>query len=484
MGFAISNTSAAAVITSISTPSSITGELTITSGSLPLIQGDLISGSNTTITDTGGSPFGSIEMFLQQGDAQIDTYVNNTLYSSDRYGSGFISLQTPILQSSDSLTMSVSDPSFDCYSIGEWGGDIPEQITQQSDGKMIYVGYFTSYAGVAANRIVRLNTDFSIDDTFVYGTGFNAEANAVAIQPDGKILVGGNFTSYNGTSRNRIVRLNTDGSLDTTFSIGTGFNATVFSIVVQPDGKILASGDFTQYSGSSRSKLVRLNSTGSIDTTFANPSTINNTIYQIALQTDNKVVIGGLFSTVSGVTCGGIARLTTGGTIDNTFQLSGFTTGAGGLGVYGLSIDPSGKIICGGNFNTYSGASVGADIARLNTDGTYDSTFAVGSGITGSDRFVIDVIPTNGKYLITGVFDNFNGSSVGSIMRLNDDGSLDTTFNTGTGVGYDTNAFGAPAYIQSDGNYNMAGVFSDYDGTPTTNMIVLDPMGKLLNCEI
>jgi uncharacterized delta-60 repeat protein len=421
-------------------------------------------------------------MFLQQGDAQIDTYVNNTLYSSDRYGSGFISLQTPILQSSDSLTMSVSDPSFDCYSIGAWGGDIPEQIAQQSDGKMIYVGYFTSYAGVAANRIIRLNTDFSIDDTFVYGTGFNGETNAVAIQPDGKILVGGGFTQYNGTARNRIVRLNTDGSLDTTFAIGTGFNNAIWSITIQPDGKILVGGQFTSYSGDSRAGVIRLNSTGSIDTTFANISPVNNIVYQVALQSDNKVVIGGIFSSVSGVTCGGIARLSSTGIIDDTFQLSGFTTGSS-QGVYGLSVDPSGKIICVGTFNTYSGASVGGDIARLNTDGTYDSTFVVGSGITGSGRFALDVTPTNGKYLITGVFDNYNGSSVGSIMRLNSDGSLDTTFNTGTGTGYDVNAFGAPSYIQSDGNYNFTSIFSDYDGTPTTNMIVIDPMGKLLNCE-
>ena len=482
MSFSISNTSSSAVITDITTPSSVTGELTITSGSLPLSVGGMVSGTNTTIDNQKGSPYGTFQMFLKQGDALIDTYVNNTLYSSEKYGSGIVEIQTPIIQSGDSLTMSVSDPSFDCYNIGSFGGDIPEQITQQSDGKMIYVGYYTSYSGVAANRIIRLNTDFSIDDTFVYGTGFNAEATAVAIQPDGKILVGGNFTQYNGTARNRIIRLNTDGSVDNTFAIGTGFNASVWSIVVQPDNKILVGGDFTQYSGSSRSKLVRLTSTGAIDTTFANLSPVNNTVYSIALQSDNKVVIGGIFSQVSGVTCGGIARLTTGGTIDNTFQLSGFTTG-GGQGLYGVSVDPSGKIICGGSFTTYSGVSRGGDIARLNTDGTYDATFNVGVGITGSTRFVVDIIPTNGKYFVTGVFDNFNGSSVGSIMRLNDDGSLDTTFNTGTGVGYDTNAFGAPAYIQSDGNYNFSSVFSDYDGTAVPNMIVIDPLGKLLNCE-
>ena len=482
MSFSISNSSASAVITKLSTPSSTTGELTITGGTLPLVVGDLISGTNTEINNTKGSPYGTIQLFLQQGDAKIDTYVNNVLYSTDNYSSGIASIQTPILQSSDSLTMAVSDPQFDCYNIGAWGGDIPEQITQQSDGKMIYVGYYTSYSGVAANRIIRLNTDFSIDDTFVYGTGFNAEATAVAIQPDGKILVGGNFTQYNGTARNRIIRLNTDGSVDNTFAIGTGFNASVWSIVVQPDNKILVGGDFTSYSGSARAKVIRLTSTGSIDTTFANLSPLNNTVYSIALQSDNKVLIGGIFSSISGLTCGGIARLTTGGTIDNTFQLSGFNASST-TGVYGLAVDPSGKIICGGNFTTYSGVSRGGDIARLNTDGTYDTTFNVGSGITGGTRFVVDVIPTNDKYFVTGVFDNFNGSSVGSLMRLNSDGSLDTTFNTGTGVGYDSNAFGAPGYIQSDGNYNMAGVFSAYNGITTPNMIVIDRLGKLLNCE-
>jgi uncharacterized delta-60 repeat protein len=419
-------------------------------------------------------------MFLQQGDVKIDTYVNNTLYSTDTYGSGMISVQTPIVGSADSLTMSVSDSEFDCYSIGEWGGDVPESIVEQADGKIVFGGYFTSYAGTAANRIIRLNSDFSIDDTFVYGTGFNAEVTSVAIQSDGKILAGGNFTQYNGVSRNRIVRLNTDGSLDTSFNIGTGFNATVWSIIVQPDNKILVGGGFISYSGQARAGQVRLNSNGSIDSTFQNAFT-NNTIYQIRLQSDGKVLLGGLFSSVSGVSCGAIARLTSTGTIDPTFQLSGFTTG-GFNGVYGMEIDENDKIVCVGTFNTYSGASVGANIARLNTNGTYDNTFNVGVGMTGS-TFGVDITPTNGKYFVSGVFDNYNSSSVGSIMRVNSDGTLDTTFNAGTGIGYDSNWFSMPSLVLSDGNYIVSGSFSDYDGTPTTNIIVIDPMGKLLNCE-
>jgi uncharacterized delta-60 repeat protein len=483
MGFAISNTSAAAVITSLSTPSSITGELTITSGSLPLIQGDLIGGSNTTITDTGGSPFGSIEMFLQQGDAQIETYVNNTLYSSDRYGSGFISLQTPIIQSGDSLTMAISDPDFDCYTLSAWqsGASNPEMMIEQPDGKIVYVGYFTSYGATAANRIIRLNADFSVDDTFVYGTGFNGDATAIAIQSDGKLIVGGNFTQYNGTARNRMVRLNTDGSLDTSFGIGTGFNATVWSVLVQSDGKIVAAGDFATYSGSSRPGVIRLLSTGNIDTSFAAASAVDSTVYQVAQQSDGKILAGGLFTSYSGVSVGGLVRLTTTGIIDAAFPTSGVTAG-GFNGIYSLDVLSDGKIMLGGNFTTYSGVS-SRDIARINSDGTYDATFNVGSGFTGSDRFVLDITETNGKYFVTGVFDNYNGTAVGGLVRLNSDGSVDTTFNTGTGIGYNSSSFGEPSLVLSSGNYNIVGTFSDYNGTTVPNMIVIDPFGKLLNCE-
>ena len=78
--------------------------------------------------------------------------------------------------------------------------------------------------------------------TFDIGTGFDNTVRVIDIQPDGKILVGGDFTKYNGTSRNRIVRLNSNGSIDTSFNIGTGFNDDVWTIDIQPDGKILVGG--------------------------------------------------------------------------------------------------------------------------------------------------------------------------------------------------------------------------------------------------
>jgi uncharacterized delta-60 repeat protein len=251
--------------------------------------------------------------------------------------------------------------------------------------------------------------------------------------------------------------------------------------LVQSDGKIVAAGDFATYSGSSRPGVIRLNSNGSIDLTFAASSGVNSTVYQVAQQSDGKILAGGLFSTYSGVSVGGLVRLTTAGIIDSTFPTSGVTVG-GFSGVYSLNVLSDNKIMLGGQFITYSGVT-SRDIARLNSNGTYDATFNVGSGITGGDRFVLDITETNGKYFVTGVFDNYNGSSVYGLMRLNSDGSLDTTLNTGTGIGYNPASFGEPSLVLSNGNYNISGTFSTYKGGTVPNMIVIDPFGNLLNCE-
>jgi uncharacterized delta-60 repeat protein len=479
MSFSISNTSASAVITDITTPSSVTGELTITSGSLPLSVGGMVSGTNTTLDNQKGSPYGTFQMFLKQGDAQIDTFVNNTLYSSEKYSSGIVSVQTPIIQSGDSLTMAVSDIDATCFNVGTGFNADPESIKQQADGKILVGGYFTTYQGVSANRIVRLNTDFSIDDTFVYGTGFNAEVNAVAIQSDGKVVVGGNFTSYNGTARNRIVRLNTDGSLDNTFAIGTGFNASVWAITIQSDGKIVVGGEFVTYSGTGRAGQVRLNTNGSIDSTFANAFT-NNTVYDIGVQPDGKVVIVGSFTQVSGQTNNRICRLNTNGTIDGTFVTGGLN------GFVGLVVlcQADGKVVVGGDFTTVSGVSSNR-IVRLLSGGTIDATFNVGTGFaqSGGNCQILDIALTNGKYVVSGQFGSYNGTTAKALVRINADGSIDTTLNQGAGFTYNISGFSLPSLPLSNGNIVVGGDLSAYDGVSTPAIAVLTPFGGLLNCE-
>jgi uncharacterized delta-60 repeat protein len=480
MSFSISNTSASAVITKLSTPSSVTGELTITSGSLPLVEGDFISGTNTEITNTKGSQYGTIQMFLQQGDVQIDTFVNNSLYSTDTYGSGMISVQTPILQSSDSLTMAVSDSDFDCYDFGTgFNGEVTKGI-ELSDGKLLMVGAFTTYKGVSARRIVRLNPDMSRDTTFNIGTGFSATVNSVAVQSDDKILVGGNFTTYSGVARNRIVRLNTDGSLDTTFNIGTGFSAIVNSIVVQSDDKILVGGNFTTYSGVSYGRLIRLNTNGSIDTTFVNPS-INDAVYEIGVQSDGKILPVGDFTSVSGVSINGICRLSSTGLIEEAFNpiLSGDISSA-----YAISIQSDNKIVIGGFFDTVSGNS-SPRIARLLSGGTYDASFVVGAGFdtsgAGNNAYISDISLSQGKYLVSGLFNEYSGASIAYVVRLNTNGSIDTTFNQGTGFTTVADPLDVINFSMGNGNI-VVGNTQGYNGEVIPRIAILTPFGGLLNC--
>ena len=120
-------------------------------------------------------------------------------------------------------------------------------VVQQPDGKILVGGGFTTYNGATENRIIRLNSNGTKDTSFNTGTGFNDYVFSIALQPDGKILVGGGFTTYNGAAENRVVRLNPDGTKDNSFNTGTGFNSSVQSIALQPDGKILIGGSFITY---------------------------------------------------------------------------------------------------------------------------------------------------------------------------------------------------------------------------------------------
>lgn len=120
---------------------------------------------------------------------------------------------------------------------------VVNDVVVQPDGKILVAGVFFSMNGAPAGRIARLNADGSTDATFAPAGGANGDVSVIALQADGKIVIAGNFTSVSGTAMNRIARLNPDGTLDMTFTIGLGFNAIVQDIAVQPlDGKIVAGG--------------------------------------------------------------------------------------------------------------------------------------------------------------------------------------------------------------------------------------------------
>ena len=151
------------------------------------------------------------------------------------------------------------------------------------------------YNGRTENSIIRLNSDGSKDTSFVTGTGFNVSVFTIAVQNDGKILVGGVFNSYNGISEYNIIRLNANGTKDTSFISGTGFNISVNNITLQNDGKILVGGNFTTYKGLTENYIIRLNSDGSKDTSFVTGAGFDQGVGSILVQNDGKILIGGRF---------------------------------------------------------------------------------------------------------------------------------------------------------------------------------------------
>src|SRR5207244_1242778 len=147
------------------------------------------------------------------------------------------------------------------------GETIINSMALQPDGKIVIGGDFTSVDGVPLNYIARLNSDGSVDNTFDPGAGADFLVNSVAVQPDGLIVVGGAFTQLGTLGGSQgIARLNPDGSVDTTFNAGSGANNTVNSVVLQPDGGILFAGIFTSVNQTRRIGLARLLSDGSLDT--------------------------------------------------------------------------------------------------------------------------------------------------------------------------------------------------------------------------
>jgi len=368
------------------------------------------------------------------------------------------------------------DPTFNPTDVGFGNGDGADNVvyttTLQPDGKIIIGGSFTTYNKTARNRIARLNQDGTLDSSFNPGTGVNVSVQTCTLQPDGKIIIGGGFTTYNGISINRIARLNTDGTLDTGFNSGTGVGNTVEAITLQPDGKIIIGGSFATYNGISSNRIARLNADGTLDSSFNSGTGANNTIFSSAIQPDGKIIIGGGFTTYNGISINRIARLNIDGTLDTTFNV--------GIGVNDYvqtcTLQPDGKIIIGGFFTNYNGTAR-YNIARLNADGTLDTSFNPGSGVSiiTSNRINICVVQPDGKFIIGGNFSSYNGIARNNIARLNVDGTIDTSFNQGLGANKDLLSIA----LDPNGKIIIGGIFTSENWTFKNRIARLNADGTL-----
>lgn len=285
----------------------------------------------------------------------------------------------------------------------------------QSDDKIIAGGEFTTFGTYSNSRIIRFDKDGVVDLTF-NNSGFNGTSiYTLAVQSDGKILVGGDFTSYGMTTINRIARLETDGTLDSTFTtnIGTGFGGAVRHITIQPDGKIIAVGDFTSFDEFAPSRVARLNSDGTFDESFAVVTGLDSTAFISAIQSDGKVLVGGSFTTYDGNTSNRLVRLNTDGSYDSSFTVNpGF-----GNTVRGLYVQPDDKVVAVGDFTSF-GVLTRSGILRLKTDATLDTTFEVGTGFNvGSVQKVISDLEN--KLVVVGNFSTYQGLTSNYFIRLN-----------------------------------------------------------------
>ena len=312
------------------------------------------------------------------------------------------------------------------FVVWNWFDNEIKTIVEQADGKIIAGWYFTTYNGMSANKIVRIHTNGTIDTGFLIWSGFNGTVWALAIQDDGKIIVGWAFTGYNWTTVNKIARLNSDGTLDTEFLIWSGFNNTINTLAIQGDGKIVVGWYFTAYNWTTANRIIRLNRNGSVDTGFFIWAGFTNVVSAIVIQSDGKIIIGWAFTTYSWVVVNRIVRTNTDGTLDTGFLIwSGF----GGTIVSALAIQNDGKIVVWGNFLTYQWAQA-SRIVRLNTDGTRDIDFVTNSG------FIVSVnalaIQDNGKILVWGAFTTYKSLPANRIICLYSDGSRDPNFDVGS----------------------------------------------------
>lgn len=365
------------------------------------------------------------------------------------------------------------DPSFNPsdagFGSGDEGNGIILRSVVQPDGKIILGGGFTIYGGQIRSGVVRLNADGSVDQTFNPGTGINGVVYSVALQPDNKIILVGGFTSYNGTPRNRVVRINADGSIDNTFNPGTGANDTLWAVGLQSDGKIILGGELTSFNGTACQRLIRLNTNGSLDATFNSGGTGPNAdVLTLSVASDNKIIAGGLFVQYNGTARSGFTRTNADGTVDNTFAI-----GAGANnGVLGSAIQSDGKVLIGGAFTSIGGTPNINRIVRLNIDGSRDATFNTGAGFN-SQVWVITV-QADGKVLVGGDYNTFNGSPQNFIARLNTNGSLDNTFNVGSGANSSVYAIS----VKSNDKVQIGGAFTQYNGFSSVVFAQLNSNGS------
>jgi len=332
----------------------------------------------------------------------------------------------------------------------------------QIDSKILVGGTFTNISGQPFRNLARLHPQGEVDLDFSPGSSANDEIRTLRIQQDGKILASGFFTNFNGFPRNRIVRLFTDGRVDPEFDPVWPADGPILASWILPDHRVLAVGGEFLASGGTKGHVIRLQPNGSQDDLFHTPE-VDGFVRALFVQNDGRIVIGGSFNQVDGQVRSKIARLQINGEEDRSFDAGAIY----GAGIWTMAPYTGGGVLIAGIFTNINGFNI-TNLARLNPYGSLDTGFCPqirrGTNYAGSIETL--TVQADGKILIGGFFDTVNNVPQKNLLRLMPDGTRDVNFQVGSGPDASVMA----SLLQPDGRLLIGGGFSSYDGEARKSM--------------
>jgi uncharacterized delta-60 repeat protein len=293
--------------------------------------------------------------------------------------------------------------------------DFVNVITQTSDDHIYVGGNFASETGNTYSGLLRLTSAGALDTTFTINMPSDSEINSIIQTSDGKIWIGGSFTSLNGTYNN-LARLNSNGTLDTTYT-DLGINGAIDKIFQAANGVIYIGGDFTSVDGNAYTNLAQLNLNGTVNTSFADLGLNGTTVSTIYQTTDNNIYIGGDFTNINSYYY--LLRLTSAGALDTTFGNLDIQNDTGSSYPVEAMLEIGSYIFLAGKFTNINGNTYNY-FARLNSNGTLDTNF-VDLGLNGE---VDTILATTNNIFVGGFF----SGTYNYFARLSLTGTLDTTF--------------------------------------------------------
>ena len=336
-----------------------------------------------------------------------------------------------------------------------------------------------SFESVDGFDIRHFNGDTYVDSTADEFKFYNSTDNEIGRiydflkQSDDKLVIGGRYTKYDNVEGLKcLVRINGDtGARDTSFDIGTGFDwsytpgiADVWFVGIQSTGKIIVGGTFDSFNSTTVKTVVRLNTNGSLDSTFNN-NNVNNTVFHGMVLSNDKIL-------VSGTGNPGMVKLNADGSTDTGFALPSSVVITDG---YDFVVQSDDKIVVVGDVDVNSSS---VRIVRLNSDGSLDTSLNPGTGFNVAPRSI--ALQSDGKFIIGGGFTSYNGTAVDHIIRLNSDGSIDSSFNPGTG--FDSNVYSI--CILPDTSIVMGGTFTTYNGNTRQRIVKTSSNGTDVSYKI